>query len=148
MRRRSDKKLQGRGCDAQAIAAAEQQAHGGVGGVAVIAKREGDARGRAAPVLLLLLNGIKMRIARLECVRRDERGAAIGGQRVLLTLEDHHHGGVKGARGVVANPNVGVEERQVAEPLAERDALMDDAEHMACARRVLYMRVHCCRKTR
>jgi hypothetical protein len=42
---RSEKKLQG-GFDAQAISAAEQQAHGGVAGVA-IAKREGDARGRA-----------------------------------------------------------------------------------------------------
>jgi hypothetical protein len=41
------------GRNAQAVAAAEQQAHCGVGGV-IIAKREGDARGSApAPVLLL-----------------------------------------------------------------------------------------------
>ncbi len=77
MRRRSDKQKLGR--DAQAIAAAEQQAHGGVGGV-IIAKREGDARCRApAPVLVLWLwNGMKTRIARLERVLRNERGAAIG----------------------------------------------------------------------
>ncbi len=77
-----------------------------------------------------------MRIARLERVRRNERGAAIGaGGPLLLFIEDHDHdhGDVKSARGVVANLNVGVEERHVAEPLAERDALVDDAEHM-CAR--------------
>jgi hypothetical protein len=51
-----------------------------------------------------------------------------------LLLEDHHHGDVEGARGVVANLNVGVEERHVAEPLAERDALMDDAEHIGRVR--------------
>ncbi len=126
------------GHNAQAIAAAEQQAHGGVvAGVIIIAKHEGDARGRApSPVLVLWLwNGIKMRImiARLERVRRNERGAAIGGRRVLLLIEecDHNHSDVKSARGVVANLNVtvGVEERHVAEPLAERDALVDDAEH-------------------
>ncbi len=54
----------GGGCNKQAIAAAEQQAHGCVG--CVIAKRESDARGRVpVPVLLLLWNGIKMRIALL-----------------------------------------------------------------------------------
>jgi hypothetical protein len=53
-------------------------------------------------VLLLLWNGIKMRIARLERVLRDERGAAIGGRRVLLVLKGHHdHGDVEDARGVV-----------------------------------------------
>ncbi len=71
------------GRDAQAIAAAEQQlAHGCVGVIIIIAKREGDARGRAvAPVVLALWmwNGIKMRIARLKCVLRNKRGAAIGG---------------------------------------------------------------------
>jgi hypothetical protein len=131
------------GHDAQANAAAEQQAHGGVvAGVIIIAKREGDARGSApAPVLVLWLwNGIKMRIARLERVRRNERGAAIGGRRVLLLRvlieelllrvlieeldHDHTSSDVKSARGVVANLNVGVEERHVAEPLAERDALV------------------------
>jgi hypothetical protein len=142
------KKLQGRGCDAQAIAAAEQQAHGGV--TSVIAKREGDARGRApAPVLLLLwngFNGIKMRIALLERVLRDERSAAIGGRRVLLLIEDHHNGDVEGARGVVANLNVGVEERHVAEPLAERDELMDDAKHIGRVRVRChhYYYYHCC----
>ncbi len=61
--RRSDKQKLGR--NAQAIAAAEQQAPGGV--VIIIAKREGDACCRApAPVMVLWLwNGIKMRIARL-----------------------------------------------------------------------------------
>ncbi len=107
----------------QEIAAAEQQAHGGVTSVA---KREGDARGSApAPVLLLLWNGIKMRMtrleARVECVLWDECGAAIGRLHVLLLLEDRHHGDVEGARGVVANLNVGGEERHVAELLAERE---------------------------
>jgi hypothetical protein len=74
-----------------------------------------------------------MRIARLERVRWDKRCGAIGGRRVLLLLEHHHHGDVEGARGVVANLNVGVEERHVAEPLAERDVLMDDTEHRVCA---------------
>jgi hypothetical protein len=61
-----------------------------------------------------------MRIALLERVLRNERGAAIGGRRVLLLIEDrdHDHSDVKSARGVVANLNVGVEERHVAEPLA------------------------------
>ncbi len=54
----------------------------------------------------------------------------IGAQRVLLL---HHHGDVEGARGLVANLNVGVEERHVAEPLAERDTLTNDAEHGVCA---------------
>jgi hypothetical protein len=73
------------GHDPKAIAAAEQQAHGSVV-IIIIAKREGDARGRApAPVLVLWLwNGIKMTISgssRVERVRRNERGAAIGGRR-------------------------------------------------------------------
>jgi hypothetical protein len=135
MRRSDEQKLRH---DAQAIAAAEQQAHGGGVVVIIIAKREGDARGRApAPVLVLWLwNGIKMRIARLERVLRNERGAAIGGRRVLLILIEercHDHSDVKSARRVAANLNVGVEERHVAEPLAERDALVDDAEYV-CVR--------------
>ncbi len=73
---------------------------------------------------------------------RNERGAAIGGGlRVLLFIliegSDHDHSDVKSARGVVANLNVGVEERHVAKPLAERDALVDDKEHVyacVCAR--------------
>jgi hypothetical protein len=86
-----------------------------------------------------------MRIARLERVRRDERGAAIGGLRVLLLIEDHHdHGDVEGARGVVANLNVGMEELHVAEPLAERDALMDVAEHIGVHVRARYCYYHCC----
>ena len=129
----NDNKL---GRDAQAIAAAEQQlAHGaGVVILIIIAKREGDARGRAAaPLVVLVLwwlwNGIKMRIARLERVLRNERGAAIGGgQRrfppyfIMIRIEDwdHDHSDVKSARRVVANLIVGVEERHVAEPLAER----------------------------
>ncbi len=116
----------------------------------IIAKREGNARGHAAaPVVLVLWwlwNGIKMRIARLERVRRNERGAAaIGGGPLLLLIEDsdHDHGGVKGARGVVANLNVGVEERHVAEPLA---ALVDDAEYV-CVRALLLQphTLHDCR---
>jgi hypothetical protein len=106
----------------------------------IIAKREGNARGHAAaPVVLVLWwlwNGIKMRIARLERVRRNERGAAAPAILRLIEDSDHDHGGVKGARGVVANLNVGVEERHVAEPLAERDALVDDADYV-CVRALL-----------
>jgi hypothetical protein len=85
--RKTIRRTPGGGCDAQAIAAAEQQAHGGVI-LILIAKREGDARSSApAPVLVLWLwNGINMRIARLERVRRNERGAAIGGRRVFLLI--------------------------------------------------------------
>jgi hypothetical protein len=67
-----------------------------------------------------------MRIARLERVRWHERGSVIGAQPVFLL---QHHGEVEGARGLVANLNVGMEEGHVAEPLAERDALMNDAGH-------------------
>jgi hypothetical protein len=45
----------------QAIAAAEQQAHGCVAGVAIMAKCKGDTRCSAPPVFLLW-NGIKMKI--------------------------------------------------------------------------------------
>ncbi len=107
------------GHDAQTIAAAEQKAHGSVI-LILIAKREGDLRCSApAPVLVLWLwNGIKMRIAGLERVRRNERSAAIGGRHILLLIEDsdHDHSDAKSARRVVANLNVGVEERHVAEP--------------------------------
>ncbi len=84
---KNDNKL---GRDAQAIAAAEQQlAHGAVIIIIIIAKREGDARGRtAAPLVVRVLwwlwNVIKMRIDRLERVRRNERVAAIGGGPLLL----------------------------------------------------------------
>jgi hypothetical protein len=132
--RRSDKKP---GCYAHAIAAAEQQAHCGVAGVAV-AKREGDARSCTPPSLLVLWNGIKMGIALLERVLWHERCSVIGA-RVLL----QHHGNVEGACGLLANLNVGVEERHVAEPLAERDALMNDADHGA--RGGWRMRVLCAR---
>ncbi len=46
-----------------------------------------------------------MRIARLERVGRNERGAENGGGPLLLIIEDrdHDHGDVKSARGVVAN---------------------------------------------
>jgi hypothetical protein len=106
------------GRNAQVIATAEQQlAHGCVSVIIIIAKREGDARGRAAaPVVLALWlwNGIKMRIARLKRVLRNKRGAAIGGGRrrfppCFIGIEDwdHDHSDVKSARGVVANLNVG-----------------------------------------
>ncbi len=54
----------------------------------IIAKREGDARGRAAaaPLLRVMWNGIKMRIALLERVLRNERGAAAIGEGRLLLL--------------------------------------------------------------
>jgi hypothetical protein len=51
----------------------EQQAQGGVGGVIIIiAKRKGDARGRAPAPVLLLWNGIKMRIFQYHVTRKSE----------------------------------------------------------------------------
>jgi hypothetical protein len=69
-----------------------------------------------------------MRIARLERVRWHERGGVICAQHILLL---QHHGDVEGTCGLVANLNFGMEERNVAESLAERDALMNDVEHGA-----------------
>jgi hypothetical protein len=59
---------------------------------------------------------------RLERVRGHERGG-------VINARIQHHGNVEGARRLVTNLEVGVEERYMAEPLTERDALVNDAEH-------------------
>jgi hypothetical protein len=66
------------------------------------------ARSRSPPPLVLW-NGIKMGITLLERVLWHERGGVIG---ACLLLQPH--GDVEGARGLVTNLNVGVEERHVA----------------------------------
>ena len=118
--------------DAQAFAAAEQQklARARVR-VRLTQSREGDARP------LVWRKGIKMGIAWLERVRGHCRERFV---RRVARIQKQHHSDEEGARGLVANLNVGVEERHVPQPLAQGDALVYEAEHM-CVRAVRSMRV-------